>query len=609
LRCSVQDYKVSRIIFTSVPANPPFYREIGYSFNTFPFKALYCVVSIGRIVFKNAVVMDETSCRRFLSFFKLSGIHLKSEAADFLVNHVIANTGRLDTKSFAEAVINALQKMPLTRCSIDEETARKAVESLETTTLAGDDLFIIGNANEIPKYLFQLEKRRFVPCRKKHILFGDADDKADMFRERFLLVYQRLLHHPLFSEEETTGNILNKKYMLRSVGSLCAEDGIILKNAVVVGMISQMKQDKFYLEDLTGHIEIDLSEATFQPGIYVEDSVVMVEGFCHDMILHATAIGFPPVESAEQSKLHHINLPFSSFTGKMNEFSGEQLSQMEVMNESTLFVFLSDVHLDSPKVLQALHCLFAGFAIRDPNELTFFVFAGEFLSTYYGAEQSRKLTGKLYLNQIFFEAVFNSNADGFKELAFAVSLFENLAKSARFVFVPSSQDPATTDILPRMPLASSVVEPFRKKATHCILATNPCHIRYLSQRIVVFREDMVEKMCRNCFFMPSDLNAIPEHFCKTLLAQSHLAPLPLHISPVYWCLDHSLYLYPLPDLIVCCDKYKPFTETIADCRITNPGSFAKGKFVFQVYIPSARTVEDSVITEDQLRAWSITSKV
>ncbi|CDW52250.1 DNA polymerase epsilon subunit 2 [Trichuris trichiura] len=552
------------------------------------------VKELRHIAFKEAFAMDETSCRRFLSFFKLSGIHLKSEAADFLTSHVVANIGRLDTKSFAEAVINALQKMPLTSCSIDEETARKAVESLERRTLDGDDLFIISNANEIPKYLFQLETRRFVPCQKKYSLFGDADDKVDMFRERFLLVYQRLLHHELFSEEGTSGNILNKKYMIRSVGSLCAEDGI-LKDAVVVGVISQMKQDKFYLEDLSGHIEVDLSEATFQPGIYVEDSVVMVEGFCHDMILHVTAIGFPPIESAEQSSVHHVNLPFSSFTGKMNEFSDQQLSQMEVVNESTLFVFLSDVHLDSPEVLQALHCLFAGFAIRDPNQLTFFVFTGEFLSTYYyGAEQGRKLT---------------SNADGFKKLGLAVSLFESLAKSARFIFVPSSQDPPTNDLLPRMPLASSVVEPFRKKVTHCILATNPCHIRYLSQRIVVFRQDIVEKMCRNCFFMPSDSNTIPEHFCKTLLAQSHLAPLPLHISPVYWCLDHSLYLYPLPDLIVCCDKYKPFTETIADCRITNPGSFAKGKFVFQVYIPSSRTVEDSIITEDQLRAWSVTGKV
>uniref|UniRef100_A0A5S6R2B9 DNA polymerase epsilon subunit n=1 Tax=Trichuris muris TaxID=70415 RepID=A0A5S6R2B9_TRIMR len=533
--------------------------------------------------------MDESSHRRLLSIFKLSGIQLKSEAEKLLSNHVTANAGRLDLKSFADGVIAALQKMPLSSSCVDETAVRKAMETLEARTLVGDDLFIVYKAHEIPKYSFELEKKRFVHCRKKPRLFGDADDKADMFRERFLLVYQRLLNHELFSEEETSSNSLGKKYVIRSVGSLFAEDGI-LKNTVVVGMISQMKQDKFYLEDLTGEIEVDLSEAKFQAGLYVEDLVVMVEGFCHDMVLHLTAIGFPPIESAEQSNIHHVSLPLPCSAGKINEFDGDELSQMELANESTLFVFLSDVHLDSPKVLQALHCLFSGFAIRDPSQLTFFVFAGDFLSTYYASEQSQKLT------------------DGFKELGEAISLFEDLARNARFIFVPSSQDPAATDVLPRMPLPSSVVEPFRKKVAHCILATNPCHVRYLSQRIVVFREDIVEKMCRNCFFMPSDLNAVPEHFCKTVLAQSHLAPLPLHISPVCWSLDHSLHLYPLPDLVVCCDKYKPFTETVADCRITNPGSFAKGNFVFQVYIPSTRAVEDSVITEEQLRAWSVKGK-
>jgi len=59
-------------------------------------------------------------------------------------------------------------------------------------------------------------------------------------------------------------------------------------------------------------------------------------------------------------------------------------------------------------------------------------------------------------------------------------------------------------------------------------------------------------------------------FTKTIICQSHLCPLPLHVAPVYWTYDFALRMYPLPDLIVCADKYDPFTSTQVECTVTNP---------------------------------------
>jgi DNA polymerase epsilon subunit 2 len=101
-------------------------------------------------------------------------------------------------------------------------------------------------------------------------------------------------------------------------------------------------------------------------------------------------------------------------------------------------------------------------------------------------------------------------------------------------------------------------------------------------------------------------------FAKTLQSQAHLTPLPVHMAPVYWDYDHCLRLYPLPDLIVVCDKYEPFTVTHCDSIVTNPvrlalyfyfirrfqGSFARGNFSFQVYLPASRQVEDSAVRID-----------
>ncbi len=74
-------------------------------------------------------------------------------------------------------------------------------------------------------------------------------------------------------------------------------------------------------------------------------------------------------------------------------------------------------------------------------------------------------------------------------------------------------------------------------------------------------------------------------FAKTLVCQGHLCPLPLHVAPLYWAYDNALRLYPLPDLIVCADKYDPFSETPLEdksTRVINPVSFMRFSFFPQI---------------------------
>ncbi len=49
-------------------------------------------------------------------------------------------------------------------------------------------------------------------------------------------------------------------------------------------------------------------------------------------------------------------------------------------------------------------------------------------------------------------------------------------------------------------------------------------------------------------------------------------PLPPNVAPVYWEYDNSLQVYPLPDLIVCADKYDPFSMAQCDTQVVNPVS-------------------------------------
>lgn len=161
------------------------------------------------------------------------------------------------------------------------------------------------------------------------------------------------------------------------------------------------------------------------------------------------------------------------------------------------------------------------------------------------------------------------------------------------MFVPGPEDPGFGSILPRPPLADSITNEFRQRVPFSVFTTNPCRIQYCTQEIIVFREDLVNKMCRNCVRFPSSNLDIPNHFVKTLLSQGHLTPLPLYVSPVYWAYDYTLRVYPVPDLLVIADKYDPFTVTNTGCLCINPGSFPRSGFSFKVFYPSSKTVEDS----------------
>lgn len=61
-------------------------------------------------------------------------------------------------------------------------------------------------------------------------------------------------------------------------------------------------------------------------------------------------------------------------------------------------------------------------------------------------------------------------------------------------------------------MPACLVESLQKKVPKAEFVTNPCRMQYCTQEIVLFREDIIMKMCRNCVRYPSD-GAITNHVC------------------------------------------------------------------------------------------------
>lgn len=76
--------------------------------------------------------------------------------------------------------------------------------------------------------------------------------------------------------------------------------------------------------------------------------------------------------------------------------------------------------------------------------------------------------------------------------------------------------------------------------------------------------------------------AFLQQFVKTILSQGHLTPLPLYVCPVYWAYDHTLRVYPVPDVIIFADKYDPFNISNTDCLCINPVHLRL--WIWEIYI-------------------------
>ncbi|KAL0602529.1 DNA polymerase epsilon subunit 2 [Plecturocebus cupreus] len=481
-----------------------------------------------------------------------------------------------------------------------------------------EHVFNIIGAFDIPRFVYNSERKKFLPLLMTNHpapnLFGTARDKAELFRERYTILHQRTHRHELFTPPVIGSNPdeSGSKFQLKTIESLLGSTTKI-GDVIVLGMITQLKEGKFFLEDPTGTVQLDLSKAIsftclfkwevfelfrssvelkmyvdvitassiglfsstvvhqFHSGLYTEACFVLAEGWFEDQVFHVNAFGFPPTEPSSTTRAYYGSINFFGGPSNTTVKTSAKLKQLEEENKDAMFVFLSDVWLDQVEVLEKLRIMFSGYSPAPP---TCFILCGNFSSAPYGKNQVQTLK------------------DSLKTLADIICEYPDIHQSSRFVFIPGPEDPGFGSILPRPPLAESITNEFRQRVPFSVFTTNPCRIQYCTKEIIVFREDLVNKMCRNCVRFPSSNLAIPNHFVKTILSQGHLTPLPLYVCPVYWAYDYALRVYPLPDLLVIADKYDPFTVTNTECLCINPGSFPRSGFSFKVFYPSNKTIED-----------------
>ncbi|XP_010489310.1 PREDICTED: DNA polymerase epsilon subunit B-like isoform X2 [Camelina sativa] len=318
-----------------------------------------------------------------------------------------------------------------------------------------------------------------------------------------------------------------------------------------MGLISQMEDGHFYLEDLSASVEVDLSKAKITTGFFTENTILFAEGEMHNGIFQVITCGFPPLENRDNTLKVH---PEDDFFG-----CGRPDKRKKVLGklETVLDRF------ERVKIVPSLLVFMGSFCSR-PCNLSF--------------------------------CSYSSLRQQFGKLGRIIGNHPRLKESSRFLFIPSPGDAGPSTVLPRCSLPNYLTEELRGIIPNAIFSSNPCRVKFYNQDIVFFRQDVVYRMSRSCLISLSseETNDPFEDLDSTIIHQSHLCPLPLMEQPIIWNYDHCLQLYPTPHTIVLGDKSERKVCKFGGATCFNPGSFSTDS-TFVAYRPSTQKVELSAL--------------
>lgn len=323
--------------------------------------------------------------------------------------------------------------------------------------------------------------------------------------QRYSLAHQRILRDPQF-RPKLQDQMQLKLTPIESLLGLPDRH----KPVLLLGILVQREEGRFYLEDLTGQVPLDWTDTVLGDAFFVtEESIVLVEGIFDDGLFHVETLGPPCLER----RLDTVNMLRQQVSHPM--VNGKESS----IDEGSMVVF-SDCCLDQPAVVQNLEGLLARFE-STPEAAPLLVFMGNLSSD-------------------------PNTPPRLDELANVLDRFPRVSRKAHVLLIPGPNDTASSVLpWPALPKNAALEETVR----HVHYGTNPCRILWGGRDSVLFRYDLQAVLEQRQLRLSSSSNEdVHLRLTKTILHQGHVAP--IAGVPIFWNYDAALRLYPLPDVLV-----------------------------------------------------------
>lgn len=338
------------------------------------------------------------------------------------------------------------------------------------------------DAFDIPRLTYNADKKYFEAAKSKPSLFPQPCHKTALFRDRYNVIYQRLLRNESFQVTSGSSSVPslsrssssfapNQCYKLTPIANLLGRSGT---SHLLLGMLSVSPTGDLSLTDLTGSIALELSHARMIPedgtwfapgmivlidGIYEEEETMKgstlggnsgIGGAIGGRFVGVSICG-PPCERRDLSlgtsnRQNAAEVSSSGgfgwvdFLGVGSERArGHRMRQIQAKclrdlhgakddSRRTKIAIMGEVNLDHVKTLDALKRLFGLYNDLSLGERpTVFILIGNFV-------QKVMINGGGQAGGIEYKEYFDS-------LAMILSEFPSLLQRSTFIFVPGDNDP------------------------------------------------------------------------------------------------------------------------------------------------------------------------
>ncbi|KAJ3196540.1 Coiled-coil domain-containing protein 77 [Irineochytrium annulatum] len=209
------------------------------------------------------------------------------------------------------------------------------------------------SAFEVPRWKHKPEIKGFVKSTEPCHLLASGNQKALVCKDRFELIKNRVLRNKSFRSQSYAIAGSDDFYQLTPIKNLNGQPD---STHVLFGMLTQMREGKFHLEDTDSFIELDFKgKIARTSGLFTQNSFVLIEGeYSANKPLKVNMIGMPPPETRAET--------LATFGNKVDFFGGPRdvddvtiLTNIESSQADVSFIVLSNVYLDQPKVAMMIY--------------------------------------------------------------------------------------------------------------------------------------------------------------------------------------------------------------------------------------------------------------
>ncbi|KAE9588280.1 putative DNA-directed DNA polymerase [Lupinus albus] len=199
---------------------------------------------------------------------KIRGYNLKVDALDEILSFV-SRFPNSDQDEAIDLLLDQIDHESLKSTIVDKELVQRLVNLLwETDEAVGETSVSFGSSSrssicvidafDIPRFHYDPIRKQFYEHTGRLPVHGEASAKEALYRDRFLLLSQRLSRDQHFSKPAFDSEFSHfGSCEISPIQSLVGRTG----RRWVMGLISQLEDGHFYLEDLTASVEINLSNA------------------------------------------------------------------------------------------------------------------------------------------------------------------------------------------------------------------------------------------------------------------------------------------------------------------------------------------------------------